>query len=200
MSINNFMFHLYKQLQYLTVTLVLLNPDMPCLCKQCTSRSVLQKPTYLDLHCLSLSIWICITNWIKQSDWLKIRSGRGVFVYSAWQGLIINPQLMQMILIGWCIIKPDYHYHIFGMKTRQHNMLHNMKWHMKNGPLCHMMHNAWKGPFCKLGTMQALIILGLRFPYTESVNRLVYIDKQKMPRLDCTDAHADLELCCPHIA
>ena len=45
--------------QYLT--LVLLNPDIPCLCKQCRSRSV-QKPTDLDLHCLSFSMWIYISN------------------------------------------------------------------------------------------------------------------------------------------
>ena len=39
-----------------TLTLVLLNPDMPCLCKQCRSRSVgLKKPTDLDLHCLPLT-------------------------------------------------------------------------------------------------------------------------------------------------
>ena len=36
------------------LTLVLLKPDIPCLCKQCSSRSVLL--TDLDLHCLSFSI------------------------------------------------------------------------------------------------------------------------------------------------
>ena len=25
--------------------------------------------------------------WIKKSDWLEIRSGRGILIYSVWQGL-----------------------------------------------------------------------------------------------------------------
>ena len=41
-------------------------PGIACLCKQCWSRSVgfwlLKKPTDLDLHWLSLSIWICMNN------------------------------------------------------------------------------------------------------------------------------------------
>ena len=37
------------------LNLALLNPDMPCLCKQCRSRSVgLKKPADLDLHCYSV--------------------------------------------------------------------------------------------------------------------------------------------------
>ena len=44
-----------------SLTVVLLSPDIPCLYKQCRSRSVgLKKPTDLDLHYLPLSIWICI--------------------------------------------------------------------------------------------------------------------------------------------
>ena len=45
-----------------TLTVVLLNPDMPCICKQCRSRSVgfWRSQLYLDLHCLSLSMYICI--------------------------------------------------------------------------------------------------------------------------------------------
>ena len=39
--------------------------------------------------------------------------------------------------------------------------------------------------------------LGLRCPLTESGDSVVYVDEQKMPRLDCTDAHADLDLCFP---
>ena len=38
-------------------------PGIPCLYKQCW------KPTDLDLHCLSLSMWICINN-IDQVIWL----------------------------------------------------------------------------------------------------------------------------------
>ena len=48
---------------YRFISLVLLNPDIHCLCKQCRSRSVgFKMPTDLDLHCLSLSIQICINN------------------------------------------------------------------------------------------------------------------------------------------
>ena len=44
---------------------------MPCLCKQCRSRSVgfLEKPTDLNLHCFTLSIWVCINN-LDQIIWL----------------------------------------------------------------------------------------------------------------------------------
>ena len=62
---------------------------MSCLCKQCRSRSVGFWRSQL--------IWICTvchkvfefisTIWIKYSDWLKIRNGRGILVYSAGQGL-----------------------------------------------------------------------------------------------------------------
>ena len=45
------------QIYQITFTLVLLNSDIPCPCKQCRPRSVgLKKPTDLDLHCLSLSM------------------------------------------------------------------------------------------------------------------------------------------------
>ena len=40
---------------------------------------------------------------------------------------------------------------------------------------------------------------GLRCPLTESVDTVVYVDEQKMLRLDCIDAHADLDLLCPQI-
>ena len=56
------------------------------------------------------------------------------------------------------------------------------------------MHN--KGPLCNLQTTQA--DLGLCCPLTESVNIVVYVNKQKMPRLDCTDGYGDLDLCFPH--
>ena len=68
------------------------------------------------------------------------------------------------------------------------------------------MRNAQKVPLCNLRTTQALISLriaqadlGLRCPLIESVDIVVYVDEQKMPRLDCTDAHTDLDLCCPQI-
>ena len=53
---------------WVMLKLVLLNQDMPCLCKQCRSRSV-GFWTDLDLHCLPFSIWICINN-LDQVNWL----------------------------------------------------------------------------------------------------------------------------------
>ena len=74
-----------------SLTLVMLNPDIPCLCKQCRSRSVGFWRSQL--------IWICTVChkvcefiakiWIKWFDWLKIRSGCGKLIYSAGQGLIL---------------------------------------------------------------------------------------------------------------
>ena len=49
---------------------------------------LLQKPTDLDLHCLTLSIWICI-NKLDQAIWLakNYMWACGILIYSAWQGL-----------------------------------------------------------------------------------------------------------------
>ena len=46
------------------LTLVLLNSDRSCHCKQCKYRSVgfWRSQLILDLHCLSVSMWICIDN------------------------------------------------------------------------------------------------------------------------------------------
>ena len=82
---------LYKQrLRANYLTLVLLNPFIPCLFKQCRSRSVGFWRSQL--------IWICTvchkvcefiaSIWINQSDWLKIRCG--ILIYTAWQGLKSN--------------------------------------------------------------------------------------------------------------
>ena len=75
---------LLRQVYLNILTLVLLNPDIPCLCKQCRSRSV--------GFCRSQLIWICTVCHevcefiaiilIKQSDWLKIRSRRGINLFS----------------------------------------------------------------------------------------------------------------------
>ena len=63
-----------NQVSFDFLTLVLLNPDIPCLCKQCKSRSV--------------GFWIYSNN-PDQIIWLlKIRKGRGILIYSAGQGLI----------------------------------------------------------------------------------------------------------------
>ena len=80
-----------------SLTLVLLNPDMSCLCKQCRSRSVGFWRSQL--------IWICTVcryvNWIKLSDWLKIRIGGGILIYSAGQGLISFVQPYCSRQVSW---------------------------------------------------------------------------------------------------
>ena len=47
----------------------------------------MKKPTDLDLHCLSSSMWISIKNLDQVTNCLEIRSGRGILIYSAWQWL-----------------------------------------------------------------------------------------------------------------
>ena len=87
---NSFSLQWVKPSFLLTIlTFVLLNPDIPRLCKQSRSRSVGFWRSQL--------IWICTvwhwisefisTTWIKLFDWLKIGSGCGILIYSAWQGL-----------------------------------------------------------------------------------------------------------------
>ena len=91
------------------LTLVLLSPDIPYLCKQCRSRS--------DGFWRSQLIWLCtvchqVCEFIaKTSDQatqlVKIRSGHGILIYSAGQGLMpqwdfppkqggVNPQILRM--------------------------------------------------------------------------------------------------------
>ena len=80
---------------FLKLTLVLLSPDISCICKQCRSGSVgLRKPTDLNLHCLPFTCWSAFisTIWIKKSDWLII-NGRGILTYSAWQVLSMQMYL-----------------------------------------------------------------------------------------------------------
>ena len=42
--------------------------------------------------------------------------------------------------------------------------------------------------------------LGLGCPLIESMGTVVYVDEKRMSRSDCTDAHADLDLRCLHMA
>ena len=82
------------------LTLVLLNSDIPYLCKQCRFSSAGFSRSQL--------IWICtvyhqvcefdLTILIKQSDWLKCRSGCGFLIYSTWQGIIQSLQLCHCVL------------------------------------------------------------------------------------------------------
>ena len=55
----------------MVLALFLLNAGMSCLCKQRGSRSIwlLQKPTCLDQHCLSVCVWINIKS-LDQVIWL----------------------------------------------------------------------------------------------------------------------------------
>ena len=74
------------------LSLVLLTQIYSAFAKQCRSRSV--------GFWRSRLIWICTvchevckfvsTTRIKQFDWLKIRNGCGILIYSAWQGLRVN--------------------------------------------------------------------------------------------------------------
>ena len=64
--------------------LVLLNPDIPCLCKQCRSRSVGFWPASALFVVKNLNLYeqLGLSNLIGE-----IRSGHGILIYSAWQGL-----------------------------------------------------------------------------------------------------------------
>ena len=72
-----------------TLTLVLLNPDILCLCKQCRSRSDGFWSQLIWICTVCHSVWelMSIIS-IKTSYWLTFRSGCGILNYSAWQGLI----------------------------------------------------------------------------------------------------------------
>ena len=74
------------------LTLVLLSPDMPYLCKQCRSGSVSFWRSQL-IWFYTVCHQVCefdSTTLIKHSNWLKLRSGCGFLIYSAWQRLIIK--------------------------------------------------------------------------------------------------------------
>ena len=74
---------------------VLLNPERPCYCKQCRSRSVGFWRSQLIWTCtVCHSVYeLMSTIWIKIPDWLKIRIGCGILIYSAWHGLRVRFRL-----------------------------------------------------------------------------------------------------------
>ena len=80
------------------LTLVLLNPDIPCLCKQFRSRSVGQL-IWIYTVCHSVCEFVS-TTWIKQSDWLKYKNGRGILIYSEGQGLKLA-HMIQYFQSNW---------------------------------------------------------------------------------------------------
>ena len=79
----------FQVLSYFHLKPSLSKHDMPCLSKQCRSRSVGFFRSQL--------IWICTvchsvhefisSIWIKESGWLTITTGRGILIYSAGQWL-----------------------------------------------------------------------------------------------------------------
>ena len=81
-------------------TLLLLNPDVPCLCKRCGSRSVgfwMRQLIWIYTVC-HLACEFISTIRIKKSGWLTVRGGRGILIYSAWQGShFIRGSLMRLI-------------------------------------------------------------------------------------------------------
>ena len=65
------------------LALVLLNPYTPCLCKQCRTRLV-------GFWCGSICTVFVIQfmDTYQQSDWLEIKSGRDILIYTAYQHYI----------------------------------------------------------------------------------------------------------------
>ena len=68
-----------------------------------------------------------------------------------------------------------------------------------------MMYNTQKRPTCNLRTMQALSActfaqadIGRGCSLTESMDTVEYVDKERMSRANCTDAHTHLDHCCSH--
>ena len=62
--------------------LVLLNPDIPCLCKQCKSRSVgfwRSQLIWICTVCHSVCEFISAI-WFNKSNWLTIRRGCGILI------------------------------------------------------------------------------------------------------------------------
>ena len=55
--------------------------------RKTSTQTILKKQSDLDLHYLSLNMRIYINNLDQVSDWLKIRGGCGILIYSAWQDL-----------------------------------------------------------------------------------------------------------------
>ena len=129
-----------------SLTLVLLNLDRPCFCKQCRSRSGGR----------SQLIWICTvchsvydfmsTIWIKLPDWLKIRSGCRILIYSAWQGFVCN------LVHSLRREKPtDMDLHCLPFKYMMSTIWIKLPDWLKIRSGCHILiHSAWQGFVCNL--------------------------------------------------
>ena len=70
-----------------SLTLVVLNPDMPRICKQCRSTSVGLRSQLIGICSVChLGCEFVSTTWNMLSDCLEFKSGRDILTYSAWQG------------------------------------------------------------------------------------------------------------------
>ena len=66
-----------------------MNPDIPCLCKQCVDPDQLasEEANWSGSALFAIKYVNLPTTLIKLSDWLKIRNVCGFLIYSAGQGL-----------------------------------------------------------------------------------------------------------------
>ena len=64
-------------------------PAEPRICSASANSADPDEFASLDLYCHSICEFIS-TTWIKQSNWLMIRSGLGILIYSSWQGFTID--------------------------------------------------------------------------------------------------------------
>ena len=97
MEIYTSFFYFFEKFQILT--LVLLKPDIPCLCsvnpdqlgseEANWSGSALFVIKYVNLYQQP--------TWVKKSDLLKTRSGHDLLIYSAWQGLMRQLLVLQKL-------------------------------------------------------------------------------------------------------
>ena len=80
-----------KNTLYIWMLCINLGPtelDIPYLCKQCRSKFFRSQLIWIYTVWHYIICELVSTTWIKRSDRLKINSGQGILIYSAWQGLI----------------------------------------------------------------------------------------------------------------
>ena len=121
---------IFFNLKLTDLTLVLLNQDIPCLCKQCRAKSVgfWRQLIWICTVCHSVCEFIS-TIWIKESDWLTTISGCGILIYSAWQGLTVTIcETLYFLLIfgdqfGLHFLPRHFCRNIWLERDRPHNLL-----------------------------------------------------------------------------
>ena len=120
--------------------------DVPCRCKQCRFRSVSFFRSQL--------VWICTvchsvgkfvsTTCIKQSDWQAVRSGCGILIYSAWQGL---KNTEKKILICFWGFKHSHKKNALCIRIQANPTIH------------HLCHVKWKNAFEHVQNVQIIKIM-----------------------------------------